>query len=373
MSHNRRNFLLKASLAGTASALLPNLLAAENNQIQTIRAFPEKPASKPEPTAAQKKWMDLKFGMFIHFGINTFYDVEWSDGKLSPAKYDPKELDTDQWCSVAKAAGMKYIVIITKHHDGFCNFFTKHSSYSVKNTPFGKDLIKLVSDSARKHGLEVGLYYSLWDRHEKTYPDDNAYTEFMKKQLTELLTSYGPICELWFDGMWKKQASGWKEADGKTKANPEKFMHAWRNEGAFRWQMDHVYQFVKGIQPDIMIMNNATTEYPGIPLFPVDIRSGEKATDSKADQDQKVWNWKGEDVYLPLQIETTMSQKGKDQFTSGSWFWHDWDHSAPTVQQVKGWLAKAEELKANLLLNCGPMANGKLRPEDVQVLSALRG
>jgi alpha-L-fucosidase len=373
MNQNRRNFLLKSAMAGTAAALIPSIIKAGTTASLPTKALltPEKPAG-PEPTEAQKKWMSLKFGMFLHFGINTFYDLEWSDGTLDPAKYDPKELDTDQWCSVAKAAGMKYVVIVTKHHDGFCNFPSKYTKYSVESTPFGKDLVKMVVDSARKHGLEVGLYYSLWDRHEPSYPDDNAYTEFMKNQLTELLTNYGPICELWFDGMWKKQHSGWKEADNKTKANPKTFMDAWRNEGAFRWQMDHIYQFVKKIQPDMMVMNNATTEYPGIPLFPADIRSGEKATKTR-EKDQKIWNWKGDDMYLPLQIETTMSQKGKDQFSSGSWFWHEWDHSVATKEQIKGWLAKAAELNANLLLNCGPMANGKLRPEDEKVLRSLNG
>jgi alpha-L-fucosidase len=205
----------------------------------------------------------------------------------------------------------------------------------------------------------------------------------MKNQLQELLTQYGPICELWFDGFWKKQKSGWKKESkiGEAAANsenkdksqfsaPEDFINSWRSEGAFRWQMDHLYQFVKKNQPDCLVANNATTAFPGVPLHPVDFRCGEKATEQKSDQ--KVWKWLGDDVFLPLQIETTMSQKGKKgDFESGSWFWHDWDHSVASKEQILLWLSKSKELNANFLLNCGPMANGKLRPEDEKVLTSL--
>jgi hypothetical protein len=102
----------------------------------------------------------------------------------------------------------------------------------------------------------------------------------------------------------------------------------------------------------------------------VDYRCGEKATDYT--KDQKVWKWLDQDKYIPLQIETTMSQKGKKgDFESGSWFWHDWDHSVASKAQIKEWQKKARELQANLLLNCGPMSNGQLRPEDVAVLRSL--
>jgi alpha-L-fucosidase len=117
-------------------------------------------------------------------------------------------------------------------------------------------------------------------------------------------------------------------------------------------------------------MNNSTTAYPGVPLHPVDIRSGEKYT--KAKKDQKIWNWLGKDVYLPMQIETTMSSQGDKQFKSGSWFWHEWDKSVKSHEQINTYLKVAEQMNANLLLNCGPKANGKLRPEDEMMLSSLR-
>ena len=319
----------------------------------------------PQPTPAQRRWMDLRFGMFVHFGINTFYDVEWSDGKLDPQAFNPAEFDPDQWCRVARAAGMKFLVLVTKHHDGFCNWPSAHTDYCVKNTPFGRDVVGEVVAAARRQGLEVGLYYSLWDCHHSSHDaDDAAYAEYMKAQLSELLSNYGPIVELWFDGMWKKQPHGWEKGAAE-------FLQVWREEGAPRWHFDEIYAHIKGLQSDCLVVNNSTTAFPGVPLWPVDARPGEKATDGATDQ--KIWQWNGESVYLPLQIETTMSQKGpQGDFESGSWFWHEWDHSAASPAQIRGWLELARQKDAVLLLNCGPMANGKLRPEDVKALTSLK-
>lgn len=376
---NRRNFLKNAGLIGGIS-FFPGMLnrSNANNLIAPVSQTLE-----AEPILAQKAWMDLKFGMFIHFGINTYYDMEWSDGTLDPVKFNPVELDTDQWCRVAAQAGMKYIVVITKHHDGFCLWPTKYTDYSVKSTPLKRDVLGEVVASARKFGLKVGLYYSLWDRHEKSHDTDGfAYVEFMKNQIHELLTNYGEIVELWFDGFWKKQQSGWEkpitdETGEKVAGTPaskerdEKFIQSWRNEGAYKWQMDHLYQFIKSLQPNCLVMNNSTTAYPGVPLHPVDVRSGEKYTKVNPN-DQKVWKWLGQDIYLPMQIETTMSVKGNSQFPSGNWFWHEGDHSVLPKDKILSYLEIAGQMEANLLLNCGPMPNGKLRPEDVEVLSGLQ-
>lgn len=363
----RRQFLGQTLLAGAgtlAATTTAPVLAAPFSPLPLTKALP------PEPDAAQKHWMNLRFGMFIHFGINTFYDEEWSQGQHAPQGFNPTHLDTDQWCATAKKAGMKYVVLVTKHHDGFCNWPTAYTDYSVKSSPYQGDVVAEVVKSARKHGLEVGLYYSLWDCHEKTHnADEPAYVEFMINQITELLTNYGPIVEFWLDGMWKKQSTGWTDALGK-RAPVETFMQAWRNEGAYRWQIDRIYQLVKKLQPNCLVMNNATTEYPGVPLHPVDGRSGEKAT--KVVVDQKHWTFAAKERYLPLQIETTMSRKGhKGKFNSGSWFWHEGDTTAPTVAQVREWLDIAAKMEANLLLNVGPMTNGQLRPEDVAVLGKL--
>lgn len=361
---NRRNFIKKA---GLLTASMP-FLAGNSFSTPGIK-HPTR--FETDPTPAQQQWMDMGFGMFIHFGINTYYDKEWSDGTLDAGAFNPVELDTDQWCSVAKKAGMKYMVLVTKHHDGFCLWPTRYTSYSVKNTPYQGDVVAELAKSCRKYDLKLGLYYSLWDRHEPLHDnDENAYVQFMKDQLSELLSNYGEIVELWFDGFWRKQQSGWTTPEGEH-VTPEDFALAWRMEGAYRWQMDHLYQFVKQIQPNCIVMNNATGRYPGVPLHPVDALSGEKATEIR--EYKRSWDWLGKPKYFPMQIETTMSQKGPEgQFESGSWFWHEWDDTVASKEQVLEWLDIAGKMNANLLLNCAPGPEGKLRLLDVDVLSSLK-
>lgn len=374
MENSRRHFLRNGMLAGAGVAAMPLVgNAFEQATKQPLFTGAELTTDTPlvQPNAAQKAWMDLGFGMFIHFGINTYYDKEWSDGTLDHSKVNPSKLNAEQWALTAKAAGMKYLVLVTKHHDGFCNFKTDHTKYSIQHTPYKKDIVEQVANACAKHGIKLGLYYSLWDRNQPDHDKNEAkYVKFMENQLRELLTRYGSVCELWFDGMWKKQSTGWKKED-KTFEDKSVFMNAWRNEGAYRWQMDYLYQMIKSLQPDCLVMNNSTTAFPGVPLFPCDIRCGEKATGTA--EDQKVWNWLGKDTYLPLQIETTMSQKGpKGDFESGSWFWHEWDKSVASKAQILGWLETAKKLEANLLLNCGPSPEGLLRPEDEKTLKELR-
>lgn len=363
MKPKRRDFLKKIALGGLAAGSFRYVFSS-------VAKFPYAyPLTNVGPDPVQQEWMNLKFGMFIHFGINTYYDREWSGGDLDISVFNPTDLDTDQWCRTAKNAGIKYIVIGAKHHDGFCLWPTAQTEYSVKNTPFGGDVLDRVASSARKYGLKFGLYYSLWDANNALHDtDESAYIDFVEAQLHELLSMYGPVVELWFDGFWKKQQSGWKDPVG-TFSEPEEFIGSWRMEGAFRWQMDRLYQYVKRLQPKCMVMNNATSKFPGVPLHPVDATCGERALEYR--EYRKVWPWLGKDMYFPMQIETTMSVKGNDRFPQGNWFWHEWDHSVASPEQIRSWLSVAERMQANLLLNCGPMASGKLRPEDVRVLSSL--
>jgi alpha-L-fucosidase len=159
-----------------------------------------------KPTALQAQWQDDEFGIFVHFGINTFNNKEWSDGTFPASSFNPTKLDCNQWVSVAKNAGAKYMILVCKHHDGFCNWQTATTDYSVKSSPWkgGKgDVVAEFVDACRKHGMKFGFYLSPWDRHEPKYTDKNAYDEFYAAQLTELVTTYanpGEIYELWFDG-----------------------------------------------------------------------------------------------------------------------------------------------------------------------------
>lgn len=156
----------------------------------------------PLPTQHQLAWQELEYYLFIHFGPNTFTDVEWGDGREDPSVFNPTELNTDQWASIAKEAGMKGIIITAKHHDGFCLWPSEYSTHTVRESPWrdGKgDLLQELSQSCKKYDLQMGVYLSPWDQNHPTY-NTAEYNQTFANTLTEVLTNYGPIFEQWFDG-----------------------------------------------------------------------------------------------------------------------------------------------------------------------------
>lgn len=177
---------------------------------QPSPAQPVKPLP-PVPSVDQVSWQDLEFTGFIHFGPNTFTDREWGQGDEPAAVFAPTELDAGQWVRVMKEAGMRGVVITAKHHDGFCNWPTALSPHSVKSSPWkqGKgDVLKELSEACRAAGLKFGVYLSPWDRNNPAYGTGEAYNEYFRQQLREVLTQYGPIHEVWFDGACGEGPSG---------------------------------------------------------------------------------------------------------------------------------------------------------------------
>ncbi|HOZ46667.1 MAG TPA: alpha-L-fucosidase [Candidatus Hydrogenedentes bacterium] len=161
----------------------------------------------PVPTPQQLAWQDMEYGMFCHFGINTFHNEEWTDGTKDPTTFNPTAFDARQWVAVAREVGIQYLVVTAKHHDGFCLFPSAHTDYGVVSSPWrdGKgDAVKEVADACREGGIVFGFYLSPWDRHEPRYADPPAYDVHFRNQLTELLTNYGPVGEVWFDGAGSK-------------------------------------------------------------------------------------------------------------------------------------------------------------------------
>jgi alpha-L-fucosidase len=159
------------------------------------------PDVKPAPQ--QIAWQDLEFGVIIHFSTNTFLDREWGDGTADPSVFNPTEFNPDQWMQAIRDSGAKYVVLVAKHHDGFCLWPTEQTSYSVKSSQWegGKgDVVKDVARSARKYGLKFGVYLSPWDRHEPRYKDSAAYDDYYQAELSELASNYGDLVEFWLDG-----------------------------------------------------------------------------------------------------------------------------------------------------------------------------
>ncbi|MFW6061825.1 MAG: alpha-L-fucosidase [Planctomycetota bacterium] len=302
-----------------------------------------------EPTPAQQAWLDLQFGLFVHFGINTFNDTEWSDGTLGAASFNPTEFDPEQWCKAAAAAGVGYVLLVTKHHDGFCLWPSDYTDYTVAASPLGEDVLGAVVESARRHGLKVGFYYSLWDRHQPGYENDRSYAIFMKKQLAELLTRYGEIVEIWFDGGWKKGGVDYQD--------PE------------RWHWREIYEHIKSIQPGCLTCSNGTSKRWGeLIMYPQDFRIGEKKL--PPEDDKKIWYCGGIGDYLPYEMCHTLSKggTGTGMFASGKWFWHEDDTTVQDPQWVVDTLNTCNQRGANFVINAGPDTRGKLRDLDVQCL-----
>ncbi len=156
-----------------------------------------------KPSPQQVEWQDLEFGVIVHFGTNTFLNREWGDGTADPKVFNPSQANPEQWLSAAKAAGARYVVLVAKHHDGFCLWPTKQTEYSVANSPWlgGKgDLVRMTSDAAHKLGLKFGVYESPWDRHDPRYKDPAAYDRYYLSELEELSSNYGNLNEFWLDG-----------------------------------------------------------------------------------------------------------------------------------------------------------------------------
>ena len=258
------------------------------------------------PNAAQRAQMERKYGMFIHFGINTFFDTEWSDGRLSVSGYRPTSIDADGWVRNAYEAGMNYVILITKHHDGFCLWDTTTTDYCVNKSPCPTDVVAEVAKACKKYGIGLGLYYSLWDRHEPCYKDNAAYHDLMCAHLTELLgDKYGEICELWLDGAWDK--------------------HPWQ------WDVARLYDLAHRLQPDIAFAVNNTIGKAGlfkltsrrylphryregmpIRYFPTDFRLWDPFFPPEADP--KLYSHGGKSYYLPFEATICMRPPN-------NWFW----------------------------------------------------
>jgi alpha-L-fucosidase len=289
------------------------------------------------PTVAQAAWMRLGYGMFIHFGPWTWTGV--GDGKFPADQVQAPELDARTWARLAAESGMRYAVLTAKHVDGFCLWPSAHTAYASR-----RDLVAEFVEAFRHEGLAIGLYYALLDRHCAFFEDDARYAAYVRDQVEELLTRYGDVIELWFDGAWDK--------DHPTRDWPHD--PAWEPLDGARWEWARLYQHIHRLQPGCLVIQNSSSDRPGVPNYlPVDARTSEHF--------DFVWREKlceprldphFGSLYLPLEYCTTLTP---------GWFWQAGAcYSHASAEAIAGWRLRAERQRANLLLNVGPDTSGRI-------------
>lgn len=297
----------------------------------------------PIPTPAQSAFQDWEFGVFFHFGIRTFYEghQDWDGLPMPPEAFDPKELDCRQWLSAAREAGARYAILVCKHHDGFANWPTKYSDYSVAGTPWkdGKgDVVREFTDACRELGLKVGLYYS---PAQAGFRDWSAqeYDGYFVNQITELLSNYGRIDYLWFDGC---------------------------GSGDHRYDAARIVSVIRALQPDILLFNmwDPDTRWSGNEsgLTGLDNRSFVRMVDVAVDVSNPEIIEGG--CYLPVECNCCM--RGHTWFYSGRN-----EHTLKTPEELFALYCASVGNNGNFLLNIGPDRRGLLPEADVSRLLAL--
>lgn len=295
----------------------------------------------PLPSIPQIYWQDLNMGFFCHFGMNTFCDQEWGEGTDSPQLFNPTELDAHQWVKLAKDAGFKYFILTAKHHDGFCLWPTKTTDYSVKSSPWkdGKgDVVKECAEACKKEGIHFGVYLSPWDRNAFCYEDKEAYDNFYCEQLTELLTQYGPMIEIWFDG-----------------AGSEGKVYDW----------ERIIALVKKHHPDAMIFNmgRPTIRWvgneDGVAPYPC-WNTESVAKISMFSNDMVTW-LPGTPGWLPAECDVPIRKR--------HWFWHPNDEeSLLSLEELMYIYYNSVGHGTNLLLNVSPDNRGLIPDVDAKRL-----
>jgi alpha-L-fucosidase len=287
--------------------------------------------TETKPSPQQVEWQDLEMGAIIHFGPNTFLDREWGDGTADPKVFNPTQFDPEQWMRALQSAGIKYVVFVAKHHDGFCLWPTAQTDYSVKSSPWENghgDVVHRVEQAARKYGLKFGVYLSPWDRHESRYSNSAEYDKYYTAELDELAQGYGDLQEFWLDGAGSA---------------------------------GHVYNFSRIIEELRMFQPN-TLVFADVALFDYgDIR------------------WVGnEDGFIPYENWNVIDRHGylrwrpveaDTPLRKNHWFWHPNDESS--LKSLPDLLFTYEQTVGRggqLMLGIAPDRRGLLPEADVQRL-----
>ncbi|NIM50789.1 MAG: alpha-L-fucosidase [Gemmatimonadales bacterium] len=352
MTITRRRFL--ASVAGAVAVPYPCLW--------TLRGQPQPPAKplgssgqRPVPSPSQLLWQQDELALFIHFGVNTFTDREWGDGTEDPAIFVPSRFDARQWARTAREAGFRAMILTAKHHDGFCLWPTATTRHSVASSPWrgGGDVVREFTDACGAEGLRAGIYLSPWDRNAPSYGDSPTYNDFYCDQLTELLTRYGPIHEVWFDGACGEGPNGRRQ----------------------EYDWDRYWSLVRRLQPDAVIFSDAgpdvrwigneigvagetnwSTVVPEVVPFPG--ATGEQVTEMLQHGDPSGTVWR------PGETDVSIRP---------GWFYHPAeDEQVKSVDELVDLYFTSVGRNSKLLLNVPPTRGGLLHPTDVARLHGMR-
>ncbi|WP_255595019.1 alpha-L-fucosidase [Lysobacter sp. BMK333-48F3] len=340
---DRRRFLLATSASALAATAPPLATASEAATA----------VARPRPTPQQLAWQREELSMFVHFTVNTFTDREWGEGDEDPRVFAPSDLDAGQWARAAKAGGFRSLILTAKHHDGFCLWPTATTEHCVRNSPWrgGRgDVVREFVDACRGEGLAVGFYLSPWDRNEPRYGRGRAYDDFYIAQLTELLTGYGPVHEVWFDG-----ANG-EGPNGKRQA--------------YDWP--RIHRTVRELQPQAIVFSDAGPDVRWI-------------GNERGIAGHTCWStvdpgrvphagfdrpWVGDALQQGDPYGTAWRPGESDVSIRPGWFWHAAeDAKVRTPEQLLALYFASVGRNSKLLLNVPPTRSGRFHDADVAALA----
>lgn len=327
-------------------------------------------AASIRPSNRQVMWQQQEFYGFIHFGMNTFTNREWGDGTESEAIFAPTSIDAEQWAETAVVAGMTGLILTCKHHDGFCLWPSAYSKHTVAHSPWQKDIVAAVAEACRHHNLKFGIYLSPWDRNATCYGSGKEYNDYYINQLTELLTHYGPIFEVWLDG-----------ANGEG-PNGKRQQYDW----------ERLYTTVRRLQPQAVIAvcgpdvrwvgNEAgvsrVNEWSVVPQALQDVERIADKSQQQADENfsrkvtsgdedlgsrEALKEYAGELVWYPAEVNTSIRP---------GWFYHPQeDDKVRSAEKLFDLYLGAVGGNATFLLNLPPTPEGRIASGDVAVLKQL--
>ena len=305
----------------------------------------------PVPSENQMHWQEMEYYSFVHFSLNTYTNQSWGFGNESVKLFNPEKADCRQWARICKEAGMKGIIITAKHHCGFCLWPSKFTEYSVKNAPWknGKgDMVREMADACKEYGLKLGIYLSPWDRNSKDYGKPE-YITYFRNQLTELLTNYGPIFEVWFDGA--NGGDGYYGGANESRKIDRTTYYDWKN----------TYALIRKLQPNIVIWNDGGDRG--------DLRWVGTEEGNVGETNWSLLNATGEvdwgmlhyglesgNSWVPAEVNTSIRPE---------WFYHPIeDAKVKTVPQLMDIYYSSIGSNGSLLLNFPIMPNGLIHPND---------